>query len=62
MATEFEITSHAADVRRAHGSSIQEGPRQSPAKRVLWGEEESPKRISSGHSGMNALVANSRHK
>ena len=34
----------------------QQGPRQSPTKWVWWGEEESPKGISSGHSGTTELL------
>ena len=34
----------------------QQGPRRSPTKWVRWGEEESPKGISSGHSGATELL------
>ena len=41
---------------RVRRKQCKKGPRQSPTKWVWWGKEESPKGISSGHSGTTELL------
>ena len=50
------ISPHYVQYNRVRGSSAKRGPRQDPAERSCWGEEESPKGISSGHSGTTELL------